>query len=146
MRTEYPFLFEHAGAVLRGRIDRVDRIGSNLVLTDYKTAKWAASPQEAQKSLQLAIYHLAATQDEELCSLGQPQAARLLYPGATFPDGQPIVRIQSAEQAHEVIDELPDLITRVLDERFEPSLDADCMWCQMKPLCPLWSEGREVGA
>ncbi|HEY8200492.1 MAG TPA: ATP-dependent DNA helicase [Actinomycetota bacterium] len=143
--AEYPFLFEHAGAMLRGRIDRVDRIGNNLVLTDYKTAKWAASPQEAQESLQLAIYHLAATQDEELRALGAPQAARLTYPGATFPDGQPIARVQNAEQAQTVIERLPDLIASVLDETFAPSLDADCMWCQMKPLCPLWPEGSEVG-
>jgi superfamily I DNA/RNA helicase/RecB family exonuclease len=146
VRAEYPFEFEHAGAVLRGRIDRVDRIGTNLVLTDYKTAKWAASPQEAQDSLQLAIYHLAATQDEELRTLGNPQAARLAYPGAIFPDGQPIARVQNAEQAQKVIERLPDLIASVLDETFAPSPDADCMWCQMKPLCPLWPEGSEVGS
>jgi hypothetical protein len=45
-----------------------------------------------------------------------------------------------------VIEGLPALVAGVLDERFEPSIDADCMWCQMKPLCPLWAEGREVGS
>ena len=146
VKAEHPFAFPHSGAVLRGRIDRVDRIGNALVLTDYKTAKWAASPQEAPPSLQLAIYHLAATQDPELTALGEPQAARLVYPGATFSDGKPIARVQNAEQAGKVIETLPGLVSDVLDEKFEPSPDADCMWCSMKPLCPLWPEGREVGA
>jgi superfamily I DNA/RNA helicase/RecB family exonuclease len=144
--TEHGFSFPYAGAELRGRIDRVDKLGSNLILTDYKTAKWAASPQQAQQSLQLAIYHLAATQDPELRNLGTPQAARLVYPGATYADGKPKCPTQNAEQAQQVIEGLQDVITAVLEERFEPSSDADCMWCAMKPLCPLWPEGHEVGA
>lgn len=143
--TEHAFSFPYAGAELRGRIDRVDKIGSTLVLTDYKTAKWAASPAQAQQSLQLAIYHLAATQDPELRSLGTPQAARLVYPGATYADGKPKAPTQNAEQADQVIAGLAGVIGAVLEERFEPSTEADCRWCAMKPLCPLWPEGREVG-
>jgi hypothetical protein len=88
---------------------------------------------------------LAATRDEDLCSLGKPQAARLVYPGATFPDGRPIAQVQNAEQAQTVLEGLPELIADVLGEKFDPRPDADCRWCQMKPLCPLWPEGGEVG-
>ncbi|HWD09962.1 MAG TPA: PD-(D/E)XK nuclease family protein, partial [Actinomycetota bacterium] len=142
--VEQWFNIPYLGTQLRGRIDRVDRIGSNLKLTDYKTAKWAASLDEAQRSLQLAIYHLAAREDPELSGLGKPVAARLVYPGATFSDGKPIERVQNADQAEAVLGRLPGLISGILAEDFSPSPEADCMWCAVKTLCPLWPQGAEL--
>lgn len=142
--VEQWFDIPYEGARLRGRIDRVDQIGSNLKLTDYKTAKWAAGLDEAQRSLQLAIYHLAAREDPDLRALGKPVAARLVYPGATFADGKPIERVQNAEQADAVLERLPGLIAGILAESFPPSPEADCMWCAVKMLCPLWPQGGEL--
>jgi hypothetical protein len=34
----------------------------------------------------------------------------------------------------------------VLAEDFRPNPEADCQWCKFKPLCPLWSEGKELPA
>jgi superfamily I DNA/RNA helicase/RecB family exonuclease len=145
--TEQSFEFPYEGAVLRGRIDRIDRLGGRyLKLTDYKTAKWAASGPEAARSLQLAIYFLAARTDPALRELGEPQVARLVYPGSTWPDGRPKEPSQNADQAAAVLEQLPQLISDVLDEKFSPSPEADCHFCRMKPLCPLWPEGREVQA
>lgn len=144
VRVEQWFDIPFEGSRLRGRIDRVDQIGPNLKLTDYKTAKWAASLDEAQRSLQLAIYHLAARVDPELSQLGKPVAARLLYPGATFSDGKPIERVQNPEQADAVLTRLPGLISGILAEDFAPSPEADCMWCAVKTLCPLWPQGGEL--
>jgi superfamily I DNA/RNA helicase/RecB family exonuclease len=144
VRVEQWFNIPFDGARLRGRIDRVDQIGANLKLTDYKTAKWAAGPDEAQRSLQLAIYHLAAREDPELRELGKPVAARLVYPGATFADGKPIERVQNAEQADAVLTRLPGLIAGILAEDFSPSPEADCLWCAVKTLCPLWPQGAEL--
>lgn len=144
VRVEQWFNIPFFGTQLRGRIDRVDQIGHNLKLTDYKTAKWAASLEEAQRSLQLAIYHLAAREDPELKELGKPVAARLVYPGATFSDGKPIERVQNADQAEAVLQRLPGLISGILKEDFAPSPEADCMWCAVKTLCPLWPQGAEL--
>ncbi|HLH28943.1 MAG TPA: PD-(D/E)XK nuclease family protein, partial [Acidimicrobiales bacterium] len=124
--VEQSFNIPYLGTRLRGRIDRVDRIGSHLKLTDYKTAKWAASLDEAQRSLQLAIYYLAAREDPALRELGKPVAARLVYPGATFSDGKPIERVQNADQAEVVLERLPALISGILAEDFSPSPEADC--------------------
>lgn len=145
VKTEHFFEFPHEGATLRGRIDRVDKIGPHLRLTDYKTAKWASGKEEAKESLQLAIYHLAAKMDAELKELGEPNSARLVFPGATYSDGKPIERVQMAADAEKVIERLPELIQDVVHEEFAPSPEADCQWCAMKPLCPLWPEGREMG-
>lgn len=142
--TEHSFNFPFHGANLRGRIDRIDHKAGNLKLTDYKTARWAPSRQEAEKSLQLAIYFLAARTDPELVAMGEPQQARLVYPGSTWPDGRLKELPQNAEQAEKVIATLPELIDGVKNEDFKPSPDANCFFCKMKPLCPLWPEGREV--
>ncbi len=144
VKTEYSFEFPYEGAVLRGRIDRIDRIGNNLTLVDYKTAKWAPSKNEGAKSLQLAIYHLAARTDPALKELGEPKKASLVYPGSLWPSGDHKVIPQNEAQADEVLKTLPDMISGALAEDFRPSPDADCFFCKMKPLCPLWPEGREV--
>ena len=55
-------------------------------------------------------------------------------------------RTQNPEQAEEALQRLPDLMKGVLAEDFRPNPEADCMWCKFKPLCPLWSEGKELPA
>jgi RecB family exonuclease len=143
--AERDFEFVHSGATLRGRIDRIDVKGGNtLILTDYKTAKWAPSYVEAQSSLQLAIYHLAAKMVPKLSQMGEPQLARLVYPGAYRSDGSYQVLTQNAEQAEKVIERLPEIIAGVLDEDFKPNPLADCHFCKMKPLCPLYPDGQEL--
>lgn len=144
--SEQSFDFSYAGARLRGRIDRIDRKNKNraVTLTDYKTAKWAPSYREAQSSLQLAIYHLAAKTDPNLKELGEPLMARLVYPGATGRDGTHQVLVQTAEEADGVLKKLPEIIGSVLEEDFRPRPDADCFFCKMKLLCPLYPDGREV--
>lgn len=145
VKCEHPFTdIEAGGASIRGRIDRVDLRGKALKLTDYKTARWAPSFREAERSLQLAIYHLAARKDPELSQLGHPEIARLVYPGALSKTGRYQVLNQTAEQADKVLEQLPGMIRRVLDEDFRPNPEADCYFCRMKPLCPLWPAGREV--
>jgi superfamily I DNA/RNA helicase/RecB family exonuclease len=146
--SERSFSFPYEGAVLRGRIDRMDlkNKGKAVILTDYKTAKWAPSYLEAQSSMQLAIYHLAAKMDEELRKeVGEPQLARLVYPGAYSRDGSRQVLTQNAEQAEKVIAKLPEIVNAVREEDFRPSPHADCHFCKMRPLCPLYPDGQEVG-
>ncbi|HEX2180419.1 MAG TPA: PD-(D/E)XK nuclease family protein, partial [Actinomycetota bacterium] len=144
--AEHEFNFPFAGARLRGRIDRIDRKNKNraVTLTDYKTAKWAPSYREAQSSLQLAIYHLAAKTDEHLKAYGEPLMARLVYPGATNRDGSHTVLVQTAEEAEKTLAKLPGIITSVLSEDFRPRPEANCFFCKMKILCPLYPDGREV--
>ncbi|MCA1840707.1 MAG: ATP-dependent helicase [Actinomycetota bacterium] len=142
--TEKWFEVPYEGAIIRGRIDRIDITRAGLRLTDYKTAKWAPSVPEVKRSLQLAIYYLAARNDPELKELGPPIEARLVFPGSFYPDGNHKTPKQIPEQADEVLEGLPDLLRRVMAEDFKPSADADCRYCKMKPLCPLWPQGREV--
>jgi DNA helicase II / ATP-dependent DNA helicase PcrA len=61
LHTEEWFDVEVAGIKLAGRIDRIDREGDSVAVIDYKTGK-ARSQEDADESLQLSIYAMAAQQ------------------------------------------------------------------------------------
>jgi ATP-dependent exoDNAse (exonuclease V) beta subunit len=145
-KAETSFKVDFHGHRITGRIDRVDQIGPNVVITDYKTSRNPVFWDDAKKSLQLAIYHLAATTDPDLAELGEPASMQLVYPGAPLSRGDVAKRSQTPEEAEQALERLPDLIEGVLAEDFRPNPEADCMWCKFKPLCPLWSEGKELPA
>lgn len=134
------------GHKITGRIDRVDQRVNKIIISDYKTSRHPVQFNEARESLQLAIYHLAARSDEELSALGEPGLMQLIYPGAPLSRGQVADRSQTPEQAEKALKRLPALMEGVLAEDFRPDPEADCQWCKFKPLCPLWSEGKELPA
>ena len=145
-KAEIEFKVELDGHRIKGRIDRVDKRGNKLVISDYKTSRHPVQYDEARESLQLAIYHLAAQENDELKALGEPGLMQLVYPGAPMSRGEVATRSQTPEQAEEALKKLPELMQGVLDEDFKPNPEANCMWCKFKPLCPLWSEGKELPA
>ena len=142
-KAEVGFKVHLEGHRITGRIDRVDAVGKNLIVTDYKTSRNPVQWDDAKKSLQLAIYHLAATSDPELSELGTPTSMQLVYP-ASMSRGEVAKRSQTPEEAQAALQRLPELIEGVLAEDFRPNPEADCTWCKFKPLCPLWSEGKEL--
>ncbi|MEA2509236.1 MAG: hypothetical protein QOG21_1318 [Actinomycetota bacterium] len=146
VKAETSFKVDLDGHRITGRIDRVDKKGKNLIVSDYKTSRHAVSWEEAKESLQLAIYHLAVTSDPEFSSLGEPSSMQLVYPGVPLVRDDVVRRCQTPEEAEKAIERLPDLIAGVLQEDFRPNPEANCQWCRFKPLCPLWSEGKELPA
>jgi putative RecB family exonuclease len=142
--AEVAFKVDFDGHRITGRIDRVDKIGKNLIVGDYKTSKSVVSWDEARESLQLAIYYLAARTDPELAELGEPTSMQLIYPNAPLSKGDVQKRTQKPEEAEAALERVPGLIDGVLAEDFRPNPEADCQWCKFKPICPLWSEGKEL--
>ncbi len=61
LHTEEWFDIEVAGVRLAGRVDRIDREADGVAVIDYKTGK-ARSQEDADESLQLSIYAMAAQQ------------------------------------------------------------------------------------
>jgi DNA helicase II / ATP-dependent DNA helicase PcrA len=61
LHTEEWFDVEAGGIRLTGRIDRIDREGDGVAVVDYKTGK-SRSQEDADESLQLSIYAMAAQQ------------------------------------------------------------------------------------
>ena len=143
-KAETPFKVDLDGHKITGRIDRIDKKGKNLIISDYKTSSSPIFWDDARESLQLAIYYLAAKEDPEIAELGEPASMQLIYPKPPLSRGDVQKRTQKPEEAEKVLERLPDLIDGVLAEDFRPNPEADCMWCKFKPLCPLWSEGKEL--
>ena len=73
---EQAFELEHGRLRIRGKIDRVDRTATGLVVADLKTGKTAL---DAKDNLQLAIYQLAMTQ---LNPESRIEGARLISVGS----------------------------------------------------------------
>jgi superfamily I DNA/RNA helicase/RecB family exonuclease len=142
---EVGFEMEVAGHLVRGRIDRVDRAEGGVVLLDYKTARNPATEDEARRSLQLAIYYLAALRDPELAAFGPPVEMQLVYP-AQARMGRFARVSQRPEPDHPSLVErrLVPLLDGAAAEDFDPSPHADCRFCAFKPICPMWPQGEDL--
>ena len=145
LRFEVGFEMEVGDHLVRGRIDRVDPgPDGGIVLLDYKTARYPASEEEAERSLQLAIYYLAALRDPELAALGHPVEMQLVYP-ARVRQGR-FTRVSQhpgADHATQVEQRLLALLDGAAAESFDPDPHADCRMCAFKPICPMWPQGEE---
>jgi superfamily I DNA/RNA helicase/RecB family exonuclease len=145
LRFEVGFEMEVGGHLVRGRIDRVDPgPDGGIVLLDYKTARNPATEEEAEHSLQLAIYYLAALRDPELAALGHPVEMQLVYP-ARVRQGR-FTRVSQhpgTDYADQVEQRLLALLDGAAAESFDPDPHADCRMCAFKPICPMWPQGEE---
>jgi superfamily I DNA/RNA helicase/RecB family exonuclease len=145
LRFEVAFEMAVGDHLVRGRIDRVDPSpDGGIVLLDYKTARTPATEEEAERSLQLAIYYLAALRDPELSALGRPVETQLVYP-ARVKLGR-FVRVSQhpgPDHATEVERRLLALLDGAAAEDFDPNPHADCRMCAFKPICPMWPQGEE---
>jgi DNA helicase-2/ATP-dependent DNA helicase PcrA len=145
LQFEVGFEMEVAGHLVRGRIDRVDRRpDGGIVLLDYKTARTPAGEEDAARSLQLAIYYLAALRDPELAALGVPVEMQLVYP-ARARQGR-FTRVSQRpgpDHAAEVERRLVALLDGAAAEAFDPNPHADCRRCPFKPICPMWPQGED---
>jgi superfamily I DNA/RNA helicase/RecB family exonuclease len=149
LASEVDFAFPVDGALVRGRIDRLVRLGSSMVrVIDYKTGRNDKSDEEIQEDLQLAIYNLAMLRTPELAAHGKPKHLELAWLGTVYGDGNfwrrgldPTRKEGYAEQTE---DKIRSFVEGIKAERFAPSPDADCRWCRFKTLCPVWPAGDEV--
>jgi superfamily I DNA/RNA helicase/RecB family exonuclease len=152
LARELRFTFEFEGAEVRGYIDRVGPIQTGgTQITDYKTGK--AKGAKAEDNLQLGIYFLAVNRAEELAEFRPVKAVELAFLKETR-DGN-LLRVQlglnskaQQEFGETMAGRLSSLIgqvRRLLDtEVYRPNPAAECRFCDFKPLCPLWPEGREL--
>jgi len=140
---EIDFDIEVGGHRIRGRIDRIDRLGDGMALLDYKTGRTPATEEQAGGSLQLAIYYLAALRDPELAALGPPVEMQLVYPAR--PRQGRFGRVSQRpgpDHAQRVEQRLLALLGGAAAESFDPNPHADCRFCQFKTICPMWPQGE----
>ncbi len=133
---ERPFSFTLGPHHLRGRVDRVDRLGDGedeqYELIDYKTSRPKTATQ-LRDDVQLSLYALAAREDWGLESSRQAYYYVLDDRKVRVPSGE-----KSAEAVKDTVLEVGDAI---LAQEFEPTPSrAACSICDYRIVCPA-SEG-----
>ncbi len=129
--TEKFFQFEVAGVRVIGRMDRVDRNGDALIVTDYKTGS-PRSEEDAEKSLQLSIY--AAAAKREWSSL---PASLSFY---NLETNEAATTVRTEEQIRETEALICEVAGSIRAGQFEAEPGYHCRWCGFRTLCPATEE------
>jgi DNA helicase II / ATP-dependent DNA helicase PcrA len=128
LHTEEWFDVQIAGTKLTGRIDRIDRApdgGVNII--DYKTGK-ARSQEDADESLQLSIYAIAAREKWGY------RVADLAFHNL---EGNVLVVSKRTEfQLEEAREQVLNVARKIAEENFEPKMGFHCSYCAFRGLCP----------
>jgi superfamily I DNA/RNA helicase/RecB family exonuclease len=151
--TEIGFEFEFDGATVSGKIDRIGPHELGFRITDFKTGNPDKAPKAAE-SLQLGIYYLGVSLAPELERFRPVRAVDLSFlrghwkTGETVFHAWPVSPNGEDEYQARIRERLSTLIERIraLDEggAYRPNPAADCYFCDFKPLCPLFAEGRQL--
>jgi len=128
LHTEESFSVTIGPTKLVGRVDRIDRAeGDAVVITDYKTGR-PRSQEDADESLQLSIYALAARERWGY------HAERLVFHNL---EGNARV---STERSQVQIDEaklkVAEIAGKIAAGKFDPKAGMQCGWCAYRVLCP----------
>jgi superfamily I DNA/RNA helicase/RecB family exonuclease len=150
---ELRFQFEFEGATVSGVIDRISAVqGGGSQITDYKTGK-SRNALKATENLQLGIYYLAVNMAEELAGFRPVRGIELAFLRDSHYDQiARAFRGFTGESEQEFQDQmtakLGELIHRLGElqagESYPPNPAANCRYCEFKPLCPLWPEGKDL--
>jgi RecB family exonuclease len=128
LHTEQEFAIELAGSKIRGRIDRIDRLDDGSVcIVDYKTGK-AKTQEEADDSLQLSIYALAAQQ-----KWGYHASVLALQ---NLQDGSMPVTHRNELELRKEKDRVERVASEITEGKFDAKPGRHCSWCGFRNLCP----------
>ena len=128
LHTEERFSVKIGPTTLVGRIDRIDRAADGtIVITDYKTGR-PRSQEDADDSLQLSLYALAARETWGYHS------ERLVF--HNLDGNSPISTQRSDVQLDEARLHVEDIAEQIAAGKFEPKTGFHCSWCSYRSLCP----------
>ncbi|HEY7354775.1 MAG TPA: ATP-dependent DNA helicase [Terriglobales bacterium] len=128
LHTEEQFNIKIGATTLVGRIDRIDRSADDgVVITDYKTGK-PKSQEDADESLQLSLYALAAREKWGYT------AERLVFHNL---DGNSAIATRRSEmELLEARQKVEEVAAKIAQRKFDPKPGFHCSWCSYRFLCP----------
>jgi len=128
LHTEQWFEIRIGGVAVVGRIDRMDR-GSDgrIIVTDYKTGK-PRSQEDADESLQLSVYALAAQQN-----WGYDAGSLVFY---NLEENTPVLTRRSAAQLEELRLKVAEVAENIALGNFKAKVGFHCRFCPYNNLCP----------
>ena len=128
IETEYKFELQVGSAKLAGRVDRVDYSGPDtVVIVDYKTGK-PKSQEDADKSLQLSLYALAARE-----TWGK-RADRLVF--HNIENNTPVYTTRTDAELEEVKLRVKKAAEDIAEGKFAATPGYHCAFCPYRNLCP----------
>ncbi|HYA23969.1 MAG TPA: ATP-dependent DNA helicase [Terriglobales bacterium] len=128
LHTEEFFEIRLGSTKVVGRIDRVDKLSDGqIAITDYKTGK-PQSQEDADESLQLSIYALAAREKWDY------RAGHLVF--CNLEDNTSVVTKRSDVQLEEAKLKVGDVAAKIAAGDFEPKRGFHCGFCAYRNLCP----------
>jgi RecB family exonuclease len=128
LHSEEWFDVQIAGTKVAGRIDRIDRAADDSVhIVDYKTGK-ARSQEDADESLQLSIYAMAARE-----KWGYRADALVFH---NLEGNVPIFSKRSEFQLERARERVLAVARGIAAGDFEPEPGFHCNFCAFRGLCP----------
>ncbi len=128
LHTEEWFEMQIGQAKVVGRIDRIDQLSNGgVVITDYKTGR-PKSQEDADRSLQLSIYALAARE-----KWGYHGDQIVFY---NLEDNSSVVTHRTEGQLQECRHEVEEVAQKIAAEEFEAKPGFYCTFCAYRSLCP----------
>jgi len=128
METEHRFEMAVGTTKLTGRVDRMDRTGPDTVaIVDYKTGK-PQSQEDADKSLQLSLYALAARE-----TLGKRADRLILY---NLENNTPICTRRTDAELEEAKMRVHKAAKGIAEGNFTADPGYHCAFCPYRNLCP----------
>jgi CRISPR/Cas system-associated exonuclease Cas4 (RecB family) len=128
LHTEEFFEVRVGDTVVVGRIDRVDQLADGrVVIIDYKTGR-PQSQEDADESLQLSIYALAARE-----KWGYDVGQVVFY---NLEENAPVVTQRSAMQLDDARRKVEEVARAIAAGKFDPHAGFYCKFCAFRNLCP----------
>jgi len=128
LAAEARFSLDLGDLILEGRIDQINPLNERSVeLVDYKTGR-PPTQKDADKSLQLSIYALAARDQMKLDPAG------LMFYSLT--SNEPIRTVRTAKDLDAVLTEIREVATQIRAQAFPPKPGFACKHCDYELICP----------
>lgn len=131
IQMEQRFSLDLDDISLEGRIDQITLLDPTrdgaVELVDYKTGR-ARTDRDAEKSLQLSVYALAAKRALHL------KPVRLTFYNLT--NNEPVSSVRSPEDLDEAINRVREVAVEIRSGQFEPAPGFCCRWCDYVSICP----------
>jgi len=128
LHNEQSFSVRMGDATVAGRIDRMDRIKEqHVAIVDYKTGK-PRSQEDADTSLQLSIYAIAA---QEMWGY---RADRLAF--YNLEDNTVVSTIRTEHQLRAARAKVEEVAQRIAAGQFDAKKGFHCGFCSYRNLCP----------
>jgi len=136
-----PHLLEHPFVVkispnlkIGGKIDRIDKLGKEIEIIDYKTGK-AWEQKEVDNSLQMSVYALAAIN----LGIFEGKPEEIILSFYFLENGEKKSTRRTGQQLTLIKEELIKKAKEIQESKFEAKPSNMCDFCEYRLLCEAWS-------